>query len=166
MTMDKDNKQIAVILGSKSDLPAMDGLKNTLDSLGVGYDLRIISAHRTPDVAVSFAKGARDAGYKVLIAVAGFAAHLGGVIASHTTLPVIGVPLNSSPLNGIDSLLSTVMMPPGVPVACMGIGSSGATNAALYAVEILAITDTELQLKLAEYRRLMSQKVIQADQEL
>lgn len=157
---------VLIVMGSKSDMEVMEGAGKLLDSLGIPHTVRIASAHRTPDAVKEIANGAKESGVGVIIAGAGYAAHLAGVIASTTTLPVIGVPIASSDLNGIDSLLSTVQMPPGVPVATVGIGSAGAKNAALLAAEILALSDDEIAKKLDEYRKEMREKVIEADKEL
>ena len=139
-------------MGSQSDWPCMRHAAETLDLLGVAYDAQIVSAHRTPDRLVSFAKGARDAGFKVIIAGAGGAAHLPGMTAAMTSLPVLGVPVESKALSGQDSLLSIVQMPPGVPVGTLAIGRAGAINAALLAVSILALGDTDLLRRLEEFR--------------
>ena len=139
-------------MGSQSDWPCMRHAAETLDLLGVAYDAQIVSAHRTPDRLVSFAKGARNAGFRVIIAGAGGAAHLPGMTASMTSLPVLGVPVESKALSGQDSLLSIVQMPPGVPVGTLAIGRAGAINAALLAVSILALGDTDLLRRLEEFR--------------
>jgi phosphoribosylaminoimidazole carboxylase PurE protein len=131
-----------------------------LESYGVAYDVRVLSAHRSPEHAVRFARGAEARGFKVIVAGAGAAAHLAGVVAAHCTLPVIGVPLDSSPLKGIDALLSTVQMPPGIPVATVGVGSMGAKNAAHLAVAVLALQDAALRERLHEHRRLQAQEVL------
>ncbi len=154
---------VAVILGSESDLPVIEGAIKTLDKLGLPYSLRILSAHRTPDAAREFARSAATKGYKVLIAVAGMAAHLAGALASETTLPVIGVPAAAGPLDGIDALFSTVQMPRGVPVATMAIGPAGATNAAIFAAEIIALSDPSLAERVAERRKKEAEAVLDAD---
>ena len=151
--------RVAVVLGSDSDFDAMRGCFGALEKLGIPFEPLVISAHRTPDAAHEFARGAREAGFSVVIAAAGGAAHLAGVIASLTTLPVIGVPLASSVLGGADALHSTVQMPPGVPVATVSVGSWGATNAAVLAAEILALGDGELRGRLDAYRVDMVAKV-------
>ena len=143
-------KKVAVIMGSKSDMPVMESCTKTLDEFGVPYDVKVLSAHRTIDVVLAFCEKAEEE-YDVIIAAAGYAAHLGGVIAAKTTLPVIGVPLDASPLKGIDSLLSIVQMPGGIPVATVTIGKAGAKNAAVLAVEIMAIKYPELREKLKMY---------------
>ena len=145
-------KPVAIIMGSQSDWPTMRHAAETLDALGVGYDKRIVSAHRTPERLYAFAKGAKAEGFKVIIAGAGGAAHLPGMVAAHTVLPVIGVPVQSRALNGLDSLLSIVQMPKGVPVATVAIGAAGAVNAGLLAVAILATSRPELRAKLQKYR--------------
>ena len=144
---------------SDSDLPVMQAAAEWLESMEIGYEFTIASAHRTPELAASYAQGARERGLKVIIAGAGMAAHLAGVIAAHTSLPVIGVPLNASSLGGLDALLSTVQMPPGVPVATMGIGAPGAKNAAVLAARILALADDRLRVRLEEYAAHMAQQV-------
>lgn len=150
---------VGIVMGSDSDLPVMRAAADFLTAVGIGYELTISSAHRTPEQATTYAKTARDRGLKIIIAGAGMAAHLAGVLAAHTTLPVIGVPLDASSLNGLDALLSTVQMPPGIPVATMGIGKSGAKNAAVLAVRILAISDPALQEKLELHAREMAEQV-------
>jgi phosphoribosylamine--glycine ligase len=146
-------------MGSDSDLTVMRIAADFLASFGVNFELTISSAHRSPEQAATYAKTARDRGLKIIIAGAGMAAHLAGVLAAHTTLPVIGVPLDSSSLNGLDALLSTVQMPPGVPVATMGIGKAGAKNAAVLAVRILAVNDSALQGKLELHAQKMAEQV-------
>jgi len=145
-------KPVAIIMGSQSDWATMRRAAETLDELDLGYDARIVSAHRTPDRMVAFAKGARAAGYKVIIAGAGGAAHLPGMTAAFTTLPVFGVPVESKALSGQDSLLSIVQMPAGVPVGAMAIGPPGAVNAALLAAAVLALGDDALAQRLEAWR--------------
>jgi 5-(carboxyamino)imidazole ribonucleotide mutase len=145
--------KVAVLIGSPSDGKTMEGCTAALERFGIPFDLRILSAHRQPDETAAFARSAEEHGYAVIIAAAGMAAHLPGVIASHTTLPVIGVPLEGSPLHGLDSLYAMVQMPAGIPVATVAIGSAGARNAAVLAAEILALGDPELKSALAEFRR-------------
>jgi len=147
-------------MGSDSDLPMMAECAKVLEGYGVRYDIRVLSAHRSPNAAVRFARSAERRGVKVIIAGAGAAAHLAGVLAAHTTLPVIGVPLASSPLAGFDALLSTVQMPPGVPVATVGVGAMGAGNAGHLAVTILALQDASLRRRLIEKRRDMAAAVL------
>jgi 5-(carboxyamino)imidazole ribonucleotide mutase len=145
-------KPVAVIMGSQSDWATMRHSCETLDALEVGYEARIVSAHRTPDRLVAFAKGARDAGFKVVIAGAGGAAHLPGMTAAMTPLPVLGVPVESKALSGQDSLLSIVQMPAGIPVGTLAIGRAGAVNAALLAAAVLALNDTALAARIDAYR--------------
>ena len=151
--------EVAIIMGSKSDLPVMCETEKMLRSFGVKPEVKVLSAHRTPLATISYAVSARQRGLKVIIAGAGGAAHLAGVIAAHTTLPVIGVPMQTRSLKGIDSLFSTVQMPSGVPVATMAIGKSGAKNAAILAVQILALEDEKLQKRLAAYKRKLAASI-------
>ena len=162
--MAEKNKIVAVVMGSDSDMPVMKACIDKLKDFGIEPVVRIISAHRTPDIAAEFAESAARNGIKVIIAAAGMAAHLAGAIAARTTLPIIGVPLaaDQSPA-GIDALLSTVQMPPGVPVASMAIGRAGAVNAAVFAVQILALADEKIAAKLADFRKAQRQKVIEKD---
>jgi 5-(carboxyamino)imidazole ribonucleotide mutase len=150
---------VGVIMGSDSDLPLMQEALTILDSFAIAYDVHISSAHRTPARTAQFSKTARDRGLEVIIAGAGWAAHLAGVVAAETTLPVIGVPIDSSSLNGLDALLSMVQMPGGIPVATMTIGKAGAKNAALFAVQILALKYPELQQKFLAYKQAMAAEV-------
>lgn len=143
---------VGIIMGSDSDLPIMQEAVKVLRDFGVGYEIGVYSAHRSPNRTHEYVHTARDRGLKVIIAGAGSSAHLAGVAAAGTILPVIGVPIDSSPLSGLDALLSTVQMPPGVPVSTMGVGKSGATNAALLAVQILALADGDLAQKLGDYK--------------
>jgi len=142
---------VAIIMGSQSDWETMKNAADTLDALGVSYEARIVSAHRTPDRMYAFAKGARDEGFKVVIAGAGGAAHLPGMVASLTTLPVFGVPVQSKSMSGLDSLYSIVQMPAGIPVGTLAIGRAGAVNAALLAARVLAVFDDELAERLDEW---------------
>ena len=146
-------KPVAIIMGSQSDWPTMRHAAETLDALGVPYDKRIVSAHRTPERMYVFAKGAKAAGIKVIIAGAGGAAHLPGMAAAMTTLPVFGVPVESKALSGVDSLYSIVQMPPGVPVGTLAIGKAGAINAALLAASVLALSDPALDARLEAWRK-------------
>jgi 5-(carboxyamino)imidazole ribonucleotide mutase len=155
------SKKVAVIMGSDSDLSVMTEAVDKLDQFGIPYEVRIISAHRTPAMAEQFAANAADNGFGVLIAGAGKAAHLGGVLAAYTTLPVIGVPIKTSMMGGLDSLLSMVQMPSGVPVATVAV--NGAANAAILAAQMLAISDEGLRTKLADYKREMAETVAQKD---
>ena len=158
--------KVLIIMGSINDRTIMDGAKKTLDEFGVSSRMIVASAHRTPDKTAKLASEAKANGTKVIIAGAGFAAHLAGVIAAHTTLPVIGVPLDSSPLKGIDSLYSTVQMPSGIPVATMSVGSAGARNAGIFATQVIALSDEELAGKLVDFEKKMAEKVEAADREL
>lgn len=157
---------IAIVMGSKSDKETMTQAAQILDEFGVAYEMRIMSAHRTPTKVHEFCQGIRERGIKVIIAGAGKAAHLAGVIASLTTLPVIGVPMKTSDLGGLDSLLSTVQMPGGIPVATTAIGKAGAKNAGLLAIAMLALNDQQLELKLDAYRETMRLDVEEADCDL
>lgn len=150
-----ENAVVGIIMGSKSDLPTMEGCTQQLEEFGVPYELVIASAHRTPDKVHEWAAGAADRGLKVIIAAAGKAAHLGGVVAAYTPLPIIGVPMKTSDLGGMDSLLSMVQMPSGVPVACVAIG--GAKNAAIYATQILATSDAHFAEVIASFKRQMAE---------
>jgi 5-(carboxyamino)imidazole ribonucleotide mutase len=152
-------KPVAVIMGSQSDWATMRRAATTLDELQIGYDALIVSAHRTPDRLVAFAKGARQAGYQAIIAGAGGAAHLPGMTAAFTTLPVLGVPIESKALSGQDSLLSIVQMPAGVPVGTLAIGEAGAVNAALLAAGILALSDPDLASRLEAWREARTNRV-------
>ncbi len=151
--------RVAIIMGSRSDWAAMRAAETALESLDIPCESRVISAHRTPDRLTAFIAGAEERGIEVIIAGAGGAAHLAGVTAAHTLLPVLGVPIDSSPLNGLDALLATVQMPGGIPVATFGVGESGAKNAALFAAAILARSDPGIREKLAKYREAQSAAV-------
>jgi 5-(carboxyamino)imidazole ribonucleotide mutase len=154
-----EQPRVAIIMGSRSDWPTMKGAADCLDTLGVPYRTSVISAHRTPDRLYAFAAGAKDQGYRVIIAGAGGAAHLPGMTAAMTPLPVLGVPAPSKALNGLDSLLSIVQMPAGVPVATLAIGEAGARNAGLLAAQILALSDEALAQRLDDYRRRQTEAV-------
>lgn len=154
-------KKVAIIMGSDSDLPVVEKAITTLDEYGVPYEVHVYSAHRTPVEARDFAVNAKNNGFGVMIAAAGKAAHLAGAIAANTTLPVIGIPVKSSTLDGLDALLSTVQMPSGIPVATVAI--DGAANAALLAIQILAVSDDELAQKLAESRAKAAATVLEKD---
>ncbi len=151
-------KKVALIMGSDSDLPAVEKSISTLKEFGIKFEVHIYSAHRTPEETKAFSESAREKGFGVIIAAAGKAAHLAGAIAANTTLPVIGIPIKSSSLDGIDALLSTVQMPSGIPVATVAI--DGAVNAALLAVEILSVSDAELAEKLKAFRAAAAEKVL------
>jgi phosphoribosylamine--glycine ligase len=151
--------RVGIVMGSDSDLPVMQAAADFLQSMGIPHDISVNSAHRTPDAASAYARNAASRGLQVIIAGAGMAAHLAGVLAAHTNIPIIGVPLDASPLNGLDALLSTVQMPPGVPVATMGIGKAGAKNAAVFAARVLALHDKQLAAKLVAFKKEMAQQV-------
>jgi 5-(carboxyamino)imidazole ribonucleotide mutase len=155
---------VGIIMGSQSDWPTMQQAAMMLEQFGVPYETKVVSAHRTPDLLVSYAKSAADRGLKVVIAGAGGAAHLPGMVASMTRLPVLGVPVQSKALSGLDSLLSIVQMPGGIPVATLAIGDAGAKNAGILAVQILAITDSALAQKVDAFRAAQTNTVLeQAD---
>ena len=157
-------KKIAIVMGSDSDLPVLEGAIKTLNQFEVPCEVRVLSAHRTPVEAAEFARSAREKDFGAIIAAAGKAAHLAGAMAAGTTLPVIGIPVKSSTLDGLDALLSTVQMPSGMPVATVAI--DGAVNAALLAIQILAVTDDGLAEKFAAYRKEASDKVLAKDQKI
>lgn len=154
---------VAIIMGSTSDLPVMEKAAKFFDEMEIPFEINALSAHRTPQEVEVFAKNAREKGIKVIIAAAGMAAHLPGVIASMTTLPVIGVPINSS-LDGLDALLAIVQMPPGIPVATVGI--NGSLNAAILALQIMSTDNADLQKKLSRYKETLKSKIVQANEEL
>jgi 5-(carboxyamino)imidazole ribonucleotide mutase len=160
------NPKIGVIMGSSSDWETMKHACIVLDELGVAYEKQVVSAHRTPDLMFEYAENARERGIHIIIAGAGGAAHLPGMVAAKTTLPVIGVPVQSRALNGLDSLLSIVQMPGGVPVATVAIGKAGATNAGLLAAQILSTTDTELAKLLEARREATKQQVLESTGDL
>lgn len=151
---------VAVMMGSRSDWEVMRQASETLKEFGVAHECRVLSAHRTPAETAEYARSAEQRGIEVIIAAAGMAAHLAGVVAAHTTLPVLGVPLEGSSLKGLDALLATVMMPGGIPVGTLAIGKAGAVNAALLAVAILANKRPELREKLREHRRRQAEKIL------
>jgi 5-(carboxyamino)imidazole ribonucleotide mutase len=159
--MSESNPLVAVIMGSKSDWDTMRSAVETLNGLGIANEARVISAHRTPDATAEFARGAADRGIRVIIAGAGGAAHLAGVIAAHTWLPVLGVPIQSK-LQGLDSLLSTAQMPGGIPVGTLAIGEAGAKNAALLAAAILGLSDEKIRSNLQAFRKKQSESVLAA----
>jgi|SRR5438067_326421 len=158
MTQEKESL-VAVLMGSKSDWDTMKTCSETLAKFGVPHESHVMSAHRSPKLAADFASNAESRGIEVIIGAAGGAAHLAGVLAAHTTLPVLGVPMKSDALKGLDSLLSTVQMPAGIPVASLAIGKAGATNAALFAIAILANSRPELKEKLREFRAEQEKKI-------
>jgi 5-(carboxyamino)imidazole ribonucleotide mutase len=153
---------IGIVMGSASDWETMKAAAKTLDEFGVAYEAKAMSAHRTPHAVAEWAADAQKNGMKAIIAAAGGAAHLAGVVAAHTTLPVLGVPMPSKHLQGLDSLLSTVQMPKGIPVATLAIGDAGAANASLFAIAILALSDKALERKLAEFRTRQTEAVSKA----
>ena len=155
---------VSIVMGSESDLDTLKGAADVLSEFGIAHEIRVISAHRTPEVAREFGLAAEERGTKVIIAGAGKAAHLAGVLASLTMLPVIGVPMKTSDLGGLDSLLSTVQMPGGIPVATVAIGSAGAKNAALLAIAMLSLSDPALRQQLGQYRETMTASVREADE--
>ncbi len=157
-------KKVAVIMGSDSDFKVVQKAVLKLKEFNVPYEVRVISAHRTPDEAAEFSKNAKDNGFGVIIAAAGMAAHLGGVLAAHTTLPIIGIPIKSAAFDGMDALLATVMMPPGVPVATVGV--DGAANAAILAVQMLAVGDDSLNEKLEAMKKSMAEGVRKKDEDI
>jgi 5-(carboxyamino)imidazole ribonucleotide mutase len=161
--MTKSSLQVAVIMGSKSDWETMRATSETLSKLDIAHECKVLSAHRAPDALVEYIAQAETRGVQAFIAAAGGAAHLGGVIAAKTQLPVLGVPMQSKALQGLDSLLSIVQMPKGIPVGCLAIGSAGAVNAALLAAAILALADTDLAQRLRAYREEQTRAVL-ADQ--
>ena len=161
-----ETKRVLIVMGSRSDLPSMEGCMKQLDDFQVGYEVRVLSAHRTPEAVLELSKtacelGQHQRGIQVIIAAAGGAAHLAGVLASSTPLPVIGIPIQTSALGGLDSLLSTVQMPQGVPVATVAIGKSGARNAAILACQMIGLNDKSLQDKIVEFKKEQAQKVLE-----
>ncbi|MFC1591777.1 5-(carboxyamino)imidazole ribonucleotide mutase [Thermodesulfobacteriota bacterium] len=161
-----NNPQVAIVMGSDSDLPIMEEAATILNQFEIAFEMRVSSAHRTPKRTAEFAMQARERGIEVIIAGAGAAAHLAGVLASETTLPIIGVPIDATALNGLDALLATVQMPGGIPVATMAIGKAGARNAGIFAVQILALKDPALAEKLSIFKKDMAKKVTEKDQRL
>jgi phosphoribosylaminoimidazole carboxylase PurE protein len=157
---------VLILMGSDSDAPVMRAAVDTLEKLGITSEMTVASAHRSPERVMRLVREAPSRGVKVFIVGAGAAAHLGGVVAAHTILPVIGVPIDSSALKGLDALLSTVQMPPGVPVATVSIGTPGATNAAVLAAQILAVGDPQIASRLETYKKSLADKVEQADERL
>ena len=155
-----DNIQVALMMGSKNDMPIVDEAVKMLNEFGVGNEVKVLSAHRTPKETAAYAEALAGRGVKVVICAAGGAAALSGVVAAHTQLPVIGIPLDSMGFNGLDALLSTIQMPPGVPVAGVGIGKPGAKNAALVAVRILALSDKGLLKKLEQFSADQAEKIL------
>jgi phosphoribosylaminoimidazole carboxylase PurE protein len=164
--MSNERPLVGVIMGSASDAEVMKGAGETLKELQIPYEARVISAHRTPKQAQEYASTAIERGLQVIIAGAGWAAHLAGFMAAHTTLPVIGVPIDSSPLKGMDALLATVQMPPGIPVATVSVGKGGAKNAAVLAAEILGLKDPPIAERLKSYREKLTREVLEKGQGL
>ena len=160
------NIQVGIVMGSDSDWPLVQKARQTLDKFGVGYETRVISAHRTPEVAIEYSKTAEERGLKVIIAAAGGAAHLGGVLAAATVLPVIGIPVAGGALNGLDALYATVQMPSGVPVATVACGSAGPVNAALLAIQILGTADADLRKKFHDHKDELKKKVAAANEKI
>src|SRR5262245_17180753 len=161
-----DEARVAILMGSDSDLPVMEEAEKRLEHFGIPYEVHILSAHRSPQQTLDFAAHARERGFGVIIVGAGAAAHLGGLVAANTTIPVVGVPIDSSSLKGLDALLATVQMPAGVPVATMAIGKAGAANAAIFAAQIVARTDGEVSAKLAQAKKEMAAGVEERDRKL
>jgi 5-(carboxyamino)imidazole ribonucleotide mutase len=164
--MSDTNLEVAVIMGSDSDLPVVEAAFPIFDKFGINYTKNVMSAHRTPHDVIEFIKDSENNGCKVFIAAAGMAAHLAGALAAHTVRPVIGIPIESGGMGGIDSLLSTVMMPPGVPVATVAVGKSGAKNSAILAIQILATSNDELQQKLVNFKEDMKNEVLEKNAKL
>lgn len=158
--------KVSILMGSDSDLEVMKEAADALREFGVSSDIQVASAHRSPELVREFVSNAKKNGYAVIIAGAGGAAHLAGVCAAHTTLPVIGVPINATPLNGFDSLLATVQMPAGIPVATVAVGKSGARNAGILAVQMLAIADSELAKKLENFKKKLEEGVKEKNSKL
>jgi|TARA_B110000008_G_scaffold272256_1_gene304733 phosphoribosylaminoimidazole carboxylase PurE protein len=164
--MTNKTTDVAIIMGSDSDLPIVEAAFPILESFGVNYTKNVLSAHRTPHAVIDFINKSESNGCKVFIAAAGMAAHLAGALAAHTTKPVIGIPIESGGMGGMDSLLSTVMMPPGVPVATVAVGKSGAKNSAILAVQILATGNDALSSKLDDYKENMKNEVLEKNNKL
>jgi len=161
-----DQPLVGILMGSDSDLPIMEEVASTLNQLQIAFEISICSAHRSPEKAAQYAKSAEERGIKVLIAGAGAAAHLAGALAAHTLLPVIGIPLSSSPLHGLDALLSTTQMPAGVPVATMALDRAGARNAAILAAQILALRDPRLAARLRGLKEKMAEEIDETDRQM
>ena len=164
--MSDQEVKVAILMGSDSDLPVVEACFPILDNFGVKYSKSVLSAHRTPHEVMDLIKKSEDNGCKVFIAAAGMAAHLAGAVAAHSTRPVIGIPIESGGMGGIDSLLSTAMMPPGVPVATVAVGKSGAKNSAILAVQILGTSDEDLAKKLLDYKSNMRDEVLEKNRML
>ncbi len=155
-----ENRKVLIVMGSRSDLPAMEGCMKQLEEFKIEHTVRILSAHRTPNAVIELSENAEKSGFRVIIAAAGGAAHLAGVLASSTILPVIGIPIQTSALGGMDSLLSTVQMPGGVPVATVAIGKAGPKNAAMLAAQIMALSDPDLAKTLREFKKAQADAVL------
>jgi len=158
--------KVAILMGSDSDLDVMNEAAAALKEFGIGFEMHVLSAHRTPDLVSAFATSAREKGFGLFICGAGGAAHLAGVVAAHTTLPVIGVPLNATPLAGFDALLATVQMPAGIPVATVAVGKAGARNAGILAAQILGVADAAMAQKLLVFKKTLAEKVKAKNQKL
>lgn len=158
--------RVGIVMGSDTDYPMMSEAGKTLDQFGIAYEMEVLSAHRTPERAHEYARSAASRGLKILVAAAGAAAHLAGVMAANTTLPVIGVPMATSTLNGLDALLATVQMPGGIPVATMAIDKAGAVNAAIFAAEILGLSDPEIARKLVAHKENLARSVAEKNARL
>ena len=158
--MAKKKVEVGIIMGSKSDWPTMEEAAKLLDEFGIGYEIEVVSAHRTPDKMMKYAESAQDRGLRIIIAGAGGAAHLPGMVAAKTSLPVLGVPVKSSALDGLDSLLSIAQMPAGIPVATFAVGEAGAKNAALFAAAVLALEDAAVAKKLKKFRSAQTKSVL------
>jgi phosphoribosylamine--glycine ligase len=166
LSTEKNRAKVGIVMGSDSDYAVMKAAADALKKFDIPYEITVASAHRTPARAAEFASGAKDRGVAVIIAGAGHAAHLAGAMAAHTTLPIIGVPIDSSALSGFDALLSTVQMPPGIPVATVAVGKPGATNAGILAAQILALSDAALAAKLDAYKQEMADKVVEKSKKI
>ena len=164
--MMSDEARVAILMGSDSDLPVMEEAEKRLEHFGIPYEVHILSAHRSPQQTLDFAAHARERGFGVIIVGAGAAAHLGGLVAANTTIPVVGVPIDSSSLKGLDALLATVQMPAGVPVATMAIGKAGAANAAIFAAQILSLADERLASALRRFKQELASGVAERDKKL
>ena len=161
--MKKDKYRVLILMGSDSDLPVMQEAEKIFDDFSISYKIAVASAHRTPERVIKFVKEAERMGAEVIIAGAGMSAHLAGIVAAHTILPVLGVPLSSSSLDGLDALLSTVQMPPGIPVGTMAIGKPGAKNSALFALKIMALKDKRIKDRIKKFRMKMKREVEKKD---
>lgn len=164
MTTNEKKPLVGIVMGSDSDWPLLQKAVETLDAFGVSAEVRVISAHRTPDLAAEYSATAEKRGLKVILSAAGAAAHLGGVLAAHTCLPVVGIPVKGGALNGVDSLLSTLQMPGGIPVPTVSLGSAGPVNAALFAVQIMALSDETLAEKFRDHKQAMREKVLKGNE--